>query len=71
MVIRLAIETTAPLAGTAAVEQRPPVPFVGWLEMLRAISGLLDEEGGQPEQGRAAAGPDERTARPGAAPVAG
>jgi hypothetical protein len=62
MVIRIAIDTTVPLAGTVATEQRPPVPFVGWLEMLRAISGLLDEEESQREQVQTAASSEPTTA---------
>ena len=42
MVIRIAIDTTEPLAGTAAAESCVPVPFVGWLELLRAISELVE-----------------------------
>jgi hypothetical protein len=42
MVIRIAIDTTEPLSGTAATERCEPVPFVGWLEMLRAISELVE-----------------------------
>ena len=42
MVIRIAIDTTEPLSGTAATEHCAPVPFVGWLEMLRAISELVE-----------------------------
>lgn len=42
MVIRIAIDTTEPLSGTAATERCAPVPFVGWLEMLRAISELVE-----------------------------
>lgn len=42
MVIRIAIDTTEPLSGTAATECCAPVPFVGWLEMLRAISDLVE-----------------------------
>ena len=45
MVIRIAIDTTAPLVGTAAAERREPVHFVGWLELLRAISGLVEDGG--------------------------
>ena len=42
IVIRLAIEKTEPLTGIAEAACRcASVPFVGWLEMLRAISGLV------------------------------
>ena len=49
MLIRLVIEKTQPLVGIAAAEGGDPVPFDGWLEMLRVISELA-----------VAAGPDER-----------
>jgi hypothetical protein len=49
VLIRLVIEKTQPLVGTAAAEGGDPVPFDGWLEMLRVISELV-----------VAAGPDER-----------
>ena len=41
MLIRISIETTEPLTGTAATRGRGPLPFAGWLELLRAISDLV------------------------------
>jgi hypothetical protein len=40
MLIRISIERTQPLAGTAEREDAAPVAFDGWLELLRAISEL-------------------------------
>ncbi|MDR7454750.1 MAG: YciI family protein [Armatimonadota bacterium] len=48
MEIRIVIQTTEPLAGTAAAGRRPPLRFEGWLELLRALSSLIDV-GGVPE----------------------
>jgi hypothetical protein len=45
MMIKIAIERTDPLVGTAAAGRREPVPFVGWLDLLRAISELVGAEG--------------------------
>jgi hypothetical protein len=42
MVIRLAIEQTEPLTGTAANDSGEPVHFVGWLAMLKTISELIE-----------------------------
>ena len=42
VLIRIMIETTQPLAGTAASEASHPLPFHGWLELLRVISELVD-----------------------------
>jgi hypothetical protein len=46
MLIRISIEQTEPLTGTAATATSRPLPFVGWLELLRAISELVDAAGG-------------------------
>jgi hypothetical protein len=45
MLIRISIDKTEPLTGTAAAGMRAPVPFVGWLEMLRTISDLVGADG--------------------------
>lgn len=45
MLIRISIEKTEPLTGAAATAGRGPVSFVGWLELLRAISELVDAPG--------------------------
>ena len=43
MVIKISIDTTEPLAGTAAMGERDAaIPFTGWFELLRAISALID-----------------------------
>jgi hypothetical protein len=41
MLIRVWIEGSQPLAGTAAVEGREPLRFDGWLELLRVVSELV------------------------------
>jgi hypothetical protein len=46
MLINIAIEKTQPLTGTASSDGKAPVPFAGWLELLRAVAELV----GTPEQ---------------------
>ena len=41
MLIRLWIEGSQPLAGTAATEGSEPLRFEGWLELLRVVSELV------------------------------
>jgi hypothetical protein len=41
MLIRILIESTQPLAGTAATEEAEPLHFDGWLELLRVVSELV------------------------------
>jgi hypothetical protein len=41
MLIRVWIERTQPLAGTAATEEAEPLHFDGWLELLRVLSELV------------------------------
>ena len=41
MLIRVWIDRADPLAGTAAVEGAEPLPFQGWLELLRVLSELV------------------------------
>jgi hypothetical protein len=41
VLIRIWVERTQPLAGTAAVEAAEPLRFDGWLELLRVISELV------------------------------
>jgi hypothetical protein len=41
MEIRISIETTQPLTGAAMTESEGPLPFAGWLELLRAVSTLV------------------------------
>ncbi len=45
--VSLSIEQAEPLVGTAACARGTTVPFVGWLELLRAVSTLVDAEGRQ------------------------
>ncbi len=52
--VSLTIEQAEPLVGTATCARGSPVPFVGWLELLRAVSELVAAEG-QPEDTRPAA----------------
>lgn len=49
MEIRIAIQTTDPLTGTATAEGEDPVNFEGWLEMLRALSTLVGTGGAASE----------------------
>ena len=44
MLIHLSIDSTEPLTGTAAAGTRPPIPFVGWLDLLRAISSVVVDD---------------------------
>lgn len=44
MEIRLAIDSTAPLVGTATAGTVEPLHFEGWLELLRAIATLTGAE---------------------------
>jgi hypothetical protein len=41
MLIRISIETTQPLVGAAATEGGDPVPFEGWLDLLKVVSELV------------------------------
>ena len=41
MLIRIRIEGTQPLAGTAVTKGSKPLHFDGWLELLRAVSELV------------------------------
>jgi hypothetical protein len=50
MVIRLSIEQTEPLMGSATDERGAPVHFVGWMAMLRAISDLVDATHHRPDR---------------------
>jgi hypothetical protein len=45
MLIRLSIETTEPLIGTAATDGHAPRAFEGWLELLTVISELTGHPG--------------------------
>jgi hypothetical protein len=42
MLIQISIQTTQPLTGSASSNGKEPVPFVGWLELLRAVAELAD-----------------------------
>jgi hypothetical protein len=41
VLIRVWIEGSQPLAGTAAIEGGEPLRFDGWLELLRVVSELV------------------------------
>jgi hypothetical protein len=59
--IRISIEQTEPLTGTAAAGKGTPVPFMGWLEMLRTISELVSAKERDGDRSPAAEGtPTER-----------
>ena len=49
MLIRIWIETTQPLAGSAATEGSDPLHFDGWLELLTVVSELVAAGGGDVE----------------------
>ena len=51
VLIRIMIETTQPLAGTAASETGDLLPFHGWLELLRVISQLVNDAAPPPHGG--------------------
>jgi hypothetical protein len=42
MLIRIVVEQTQPLAGTATTDGCDPLPFAGWLELLRVLSELVE-----------------------------
>ena len=54
MQIQISIEKTEPLTGWAATGGTP-VSFIGWWELLRAISDLVDAEGCHDDASRAVA----------------
>jgi hypothetical protein len=58
VLIRIWVERTLPLAGTAAVEQAEPLRFDGWLELLRVISELVAAATQASEEQDAAEGPN-------------
>jgi hypothetical protein len=45
MLIRVSINSTDPLTGTAATKGQQPLPFHGWLELLSVISDLTTPMG--------------------------
>ncbi len=47
MEICISIQSTEPLAGEARAENKGPLPFEGWLELLRVLSSLVGA-GGHP-----------------------
>ena len=54
LVIRIAIAQTEPLTGSATCPATgTPVPFVGWLELLRALADLVESERQKIELNRA------------------
>ena len=61
MLVCISIDRSAPRVGTAACAGRAPVPFEGWLELLRAISELVGAERFSDDGPGAAEAPTERT----------
>jgi hypothetical protein len=63
VLIRIRIEGTQPLVGTAATKGRKPLRFDGWLELLRVVSELVAaaeepmQEGHQGDDGQHAGSP--------------
>jgi hypothetical protein len=51
--IRISIEQPEPLTGTAATDERGPLPFEGWLGLLRVLSTLVDTSRSEDGGGRA------------------
>ena len=47
VVIRISIDQTEPLTGTATTGDEAPVPFEGWMEFLGVVSELLGLPGAQ------------------------
>jgi len=43
--IEIWVEETEPLTGRATRRDAEPVPFVGWLGLLGALSALLEQDG--------------------------
>ena len=41
MLIRISVESSQPLAGSADSDEAGPLYFDGWLEMLRVVSELI------------------------------
>jgi hypothetical protein len=50
MLIRIWIERTQPLAGSAATKGSDPLHFDGWLELLMVVSELVAAAGGEDAQ---------------------
>jgi hypothetical protein len=57
MLIRISVESSQPLTGSAASDEAGPLYFDGWLELLRVVSELVSPARSGGEDGnRAAAG---------------
>ncbi len=41
MLIRISVESSQPLAGSAASDEAGPLYFDGWLELLKVVSELV------------------------------
>jgi catechol 2,3-dioxygenase-like lactoylglutathione lyase family enzyme len=61
VLIRVWIDGTQPLSGTAATEGREPLRFDGWLELLRVVSDLV---GAAPSNGEDAEPAESKPQRP-------
>jgi hypothetical protein len=48
MVIRIWIAKADPLTGSAATDERHPLRFEGWMELLRVISELVSSPDSEP-----------------------
>ena len=55
LLIRLSIETTEPLSGTAGIEGGDPLPVQGWLDLLSVISELAATRTEPPDKRRTTA----------------
>lgn len=64
MVIHVTIDTAEPLTGSASCDEREPVPFVGWLQMLRAVAELVGAPGCTADQHPPDAAAGEISAKP-------
>jgi hypothetical protein len=44
MRIEISVDATEPPQGTVVIEEAEPIPFAGWLDLLRVLSDLLEEQ---------------------------
>jgi hypothetical protein len=44
MVITIWVEDQHPVAGRAGVDDQPPRPFAGWLQLLGLLSDLVERQ---------------------------
>jgi hypothetical protein len=55
MLIRISVESSQPLAGSATSDEAGPLHFDGWLELLRVVSELVTPRSGGEDASRAEA----------------